>query len=203
MPIEGEMNIDERRKYLGIVRRRYRKAGRAERSLLLDEIEEVTKLHRKSVLRLLGQSLGRQSRTVQRQRTYGPAVDDALRVIAESFDYIAAERLTPNLPWMAQHLTMHQELDINPSLIEQLDRISVSTVRRILQRIRQDEPRLLPRRGPENANQATRDVPMRRIPWNEAQPGHWEADLVHHCGRDTGGVLCAHPATDRCRHWLE
>ena len=28
-------------------------------------------------------------------------VDDALRVIAESMDYICAERLTPNLVWLA------------------------------------------------------------------------------------------------------
>jgi len=188
MPTQGEMNIDERRKYLGIMRRRYREAGRTEQSHLLDEIEQVTQLHRKSVLRLLGQSLERQARTVQRQRTYGAVVDDALRVIAESFDYIAAERLTPNLPWMAEQLARHGELDVIPSLIEQLDQISVSTVRRILQRTRQDEPRLLPRRGPENANQATRDVPMRRIPWDETRPGHWEADLVHHGGREARGV---------------
>ncbi len=33
----------------------------------------------------------------QRGRTYGPKVDDALRVIAESFHYVCAERLVPNL----------------------------------------------------------------------------------------------------------
>jgi len=30
-------------------------------------------------------------------------------------------------------------------------------------------------------------VPMERIPYAEAQPGHFEADLVHHCGTSTTG----------------
>jgi IS30 family transposase len=28
---------------------------------------------------------------------------------------------------------------------------------------------------------------MRRIPWNEQEPGHFEADLVHHCGLSASG----------------
>ena len=28
---------------------------------------------------------------------------------------------------------------------------------------------------------------MTRIPWNEAQPGHLEVDLVHHCGSSASG----------------
>jgi hypothetical protein len=30
-------------------------------------------------------------------------------------------------------------------------------------------------------------VPVRRIDWDEPQPGHFEVDLVHHCGVSTGG----------------
>jgi len=131
-------------------------------------------------------SLVRQPRRRQRRRTYGPDVDDALRVIAESTDYICAERLTPNLTWLAKHLATHGELAISPQLLEQLDRISVSTVERILARIRQDEPRL-PRRGPKRTNNLLRDVPMKRIPWHQQEPGHFEVDLVHHCGSSASG----------------
>jgi len=46
-----------------------------------------------------------------RGRTYGPEVDDALHVISESMDYICAERLKPNLTWLAEHLGAHDELD--------------------------------------------------------------------------------------------
>jgi hypothetical protein len=110
-----------------------------------------------------------------------------LRVIAESFDHIAAERLASNLVWMAKHLASHGELQASPVLLEQLQQISIPTIRRILQRVSQDEPHL-PRRGPERANQLTRDIPMRVIPWDEQEPGHFEADLVHHGGPMNLGV---------------
>jgi hypothetical protein len=53
-------------------------------------------------------------------------------VIAQSLDYICAERLTPNLAAMADHLAAHNELELTPALLGQLERISVSTVRRRL-----------------------------------------------------------------------
>jgi IS30 family transposase len=187
MPEHDAMTIDERRKYLKIMRPRYKAADRRGRGALLDEMEQVTGLDRKTLIRLMHGSLERKPRQRQRGRTYGPEVDDALRVIAESCDYICAERLQPNLVAMAKHLAKHGELRLSAALLEQLAVISVSTLRRILARVRQDEPRL-PRRGPERANQATRDIPMRRIAWDESQPGHFEVDLVHHCGRDTGGT---------------
>jgi transposase InsO family protein len=149
-------------------------------------MEAVTGSHRKSLIRLINGSLERNPRRRQRGHTYGPEVDDALRVIAESFDYLCAERLTPNLVWMATHLSAHGELEVSPPLLEKLGRISVSTVGRILARIRQDQPRL-PRRRPSRGNKVTRDVPMKRIAWNEQQPGHFEVDLVHHCGPSASG----------------
>jgi hypothetical protein len=168
MSIKDRMTIDERRKYLNRMQARYLQADRRERGRLLDEMEAVTELHRKSLIRLMKSSLERRPRRQQRGRTYGPEVDDALRVIAESTDYICAERLTPNLVWLAKHLAAHDELTISTDLLEQLGRISVSTVERILTRIRQD-------------------VPMKRISWQEPEPGHFEADLVHHCGPSASG----------------
>jgi hypothetical protein len=186
MAIEDRMTIDERRKYLRKMQERYFQADRKERGRLLDEMERITELHRKSLIRLMKGSLERRARRRQRGRTYGPEVDDALRVIVESTDYICAERLTPNLAWLAKHLAAHGELTISDRLLEQLERISVSTVERILARLRQDEPRLRRRRRSHPRN-LLRDVPMKRLPWQEREPGHFEVDLVHHCGYSTSG----------------
>lgn len=186
MSIEERMTIDERRKYLYGMRKRYKQVSRLEQGRLLDEMETVTGLHRKSLTRLMNGPLGRKQRQQQRGCTYGAAIDDALRVIAESVDYVCAERLAPNLRWLAEHLTAHGELTATPELVAALAQISVSTVRRRLARIQQDQPRL-PRKGPERANQVTRSIPMRRIPWDEAHPGHFEIDLVHHCGISASG----------------
>jgi hypothetical protein len=186
MPDEEKMTLGERRKYLGLIRKRYLKASKSERGQLLDEMEAVTGLHRKSLIRLMSGSLERRPRHRQRGRTYGPEVDDALRVISESFDHICAERLQPNLVWMATHLARHGEIEVSPLLLDQLSRISLSTVRRTLSRLRQDERRL-PRKGPAQANRVAREIPMKRIPWNEQQPGHFEVDAVHHCGPSSAG----------------
>jgi hypothetical protein len=186
MPTEDKMTVDERRKYLRTMKKRYVKAARKERSRLLDEMEAVTGLHRKSLSRLMNGSLERKPRRKQRGRIYGKEVDDALRVISESLDYICADRLAPNLVWMATHLATHGEMNTCSPLLEQLERISVSTVKRRLKRFRQDSPRL-PRKGPRRANRIKREIPMKRIPWNEQEPGHFEVDLVHHCGPSAAG----------------
>ena len=186
MPKEEKMTINERWKYLRLVKKRYLKAGKLERGRLLNEMEAVTKLHRKSLIRLMSGSLERKPRHKQRGRTYGPEVDHPLRVISESHDYICAERLQPTLVGMATHLARHGEIEASPRLLDQLSRISVSTLSRILNRLGQDEPRL-PRKGPAPANRVAREIPMKRIPWNEEQPGHFEVDAVHHCGISSSG----------------
>ena len=205
MPNNDEMTIDERYKYLRIRQKTYGKAGRLERTGMLDEMEQVTALNRKTLIRHMHGRIERQRRKGQRGKVYGSAVDDALRVISESHDYICAERLTLNLVGMAQHLAAHQELTLNATLLEQLRRISISTVKRKLRCFaRLDQWRLPRRQGPKPPNPVTRDIPMGRIPWNEGEPGHhMEADLVHHCGSSLSGdnvrtVQLADVATGWC-----
>jgi hypothetical protein len=86
MLVDVKMTIGERRKYLLRMRVRYVAGSRNQRSQLLDEMEQVTELHRKSLIRLMQEAPVRQPRQAQRGRTYGPQVDDALRVIAETLD---------------------------------------------------------------------------------------------------------------------
>jgi hypothetical protein len=186
MDTEENMTIDERRKYLRLTQKRYKRANREGKARLLNEMEAVTGLHRKALIRLLKSDLQRKPRRKQRGRKYGVKVHIALKVISESTDYVCAERLQPNLVWFTEHLARHGELEISPALLDQLREISIPTVRRILQRLEQDQPRL-PRRSPREANRVARSVPIRRIPWDEQQPGHLEVDLVHHCGPTTGG----------------
>ena len=187
MAADGEMSVDERRKYLKLMAKRYLGADREERGRLLTEMETVTGLHRKSLTRLMNLgSLERQPRGVQRGRVYGPEVADVIRVVWESEDYLCAERLTPSLVPMAQHLARFGELRLSAEIERQLGEISEATVQRLLGRFRQDTVRL-PRRGPENANRLAREIPIGRIPWETKEPGHFEIDLVHHCGAASVG----------------
>jgi hypothetical protein len=181
------MSIDEERKYLQAMKQRYEASDRTGRKSLLDEMAAVTGKHRKSLIRLMNGSLERKPRKAQRGRLYGPEVDDAIRVISESLDYICAERLTPALATTARQLARHGEVLVTPTLLEQLERISISTVQRILKRIGQDQRRRSRRRPPGTTNTVAREIPAGRIDWDEKQPGHFEVDLVHHCGPITSG----------------
>jgi hypothetical protein len=93
MSDEDKMTIDERRKYLRMVKKRYHQTDKVNRGQLLDEMEAVTGLHRKSLIRLMASDMKRKLRRRHRGRQYGAEVDDALRIISESFDYPCAERL--------------------------------------------------------------------------------------------------------------
>jgi hypothetical protein len=150
-------------------------------------MEAMTGLQRKSLIRLLRPgALARQPRQRQRGRVYGCAVDDALRIIWESLDFVCAERLTPALLPTAWALAHHGELELTPDLEAQLGQISIATVQRRLTHLAQDTPRL-PRKRPAPAHRVARAIPIGRIAWNEAELGHFEVDLVHHSGPTTNG----------------
>lgn len=187
MPTQDEMTIDERRKYLKLMAPRYQQAKRKERSQLLSEMEQVSKLHRKHVIRLLnGQSLDRKKRKTRRSRSYGLEVERVVLRVWESLDYICAERLTPSLLRMARHLASFGVLVLTAEVESQLATISPATVQRMLRKSRARKARL-PHTGPHRANQVTKGVPMGRIPWDTKEPGHFETDLVHHGGESAAG----------------
>ena len=187
MPIEDEMTVNERRKYLKRMKPLYVQAKKAERSRLLTEMEQVSGLHRKSLSRLLhAQSLERKSRQKLRRPSYGAEVEEVILQVWESLDDICAERLTPALFTMAQHLARFATVKLTGEIEEQLQTISRATVSRILRRYR-SRRRRLPQKGAERANQVTKGVPMGRLAWDIKEPGHFEVDLVYHSGESTTG----------------
>jgi hypothetical protein len=181
------MTIAERYTYLRRMAETYHQASRAERSQLLDHMVVATGLHRRSLIRLLQPGgLVRTPRTRHRGKVYDLASEAVIRVVWESLDYVCAARLAPALLPTARHLASFGEVTLTEELEEQLGRISRATVGRLLACFRQDTPRL-PRRGPEQANRVRQEVPMKRIPWDTTEPGHFEVDLVHHAGGSAAG----------------
>jgi hypothetical protein len=188
MPSNERMSVSERRKYLKLVVPRYAKSRRKERGQLLTEMGEVTGLHRKSLIRLMGlSSLERcPKRKRLKMRRYDTAVGDVLRIVWESLDYVCAERLTPVLLDTARQLAEWEELNLTSEVEDKLGSISRATVQRLLQRFQLDSPKL-PRRRPQPPNRLLREVPMERLSWNTSVPGSFETDLVHHCGPVAAG----------------
>ena len=147
MQAEEHMTVDERRKYLKLMRPRYQVADRKGQGVLLTEMDQVTGLHRKSLLRLLHTpSLERTKRRRQRQRSYGLDVERVVLRVWESEDYVCAERLTPSLLPMARHLTRFGVLVLTPEVETQLATISPTTVERMLRKNRAGPRALAPER---------------------------------------------------------
>lgn len=133
MPTEEQMTVNERRKYLKLMKPRYQKARRAERSRLLSEMQEVTGLLSLSLLRLLhASSLNRKKRTTPRKGTYGLATEQVLLVVWESLDYVCVERLTPVLLATAQHLARLGSVRLSSEVVQQLGQRSFPTLTRRL-----------------------------------------------------------------------
>ena len=197
------MDINERFKLYRKCQRQYRKAKRPERTALLDHWAPLLGVHRHSLLRRLNGSCERRPRRVQREREYGPKVGDALRVISEAHNTICAELLQPNLVSMAETLAQHSEMELTDELREKVERVSISTVQRRLKGVSRDVPRRC-RRPSSSTWQARSQSPISRIPWSETQPGHFEVDLVHHCGPETKGeyVYTLH-MVDVATGWVE
>lgn len=186
MPKQRRMNKQARHDLVVSYQDEYMKAGRRKRGEILTVLSESTGYDRKYLSRLLRGKYRPHARRKQRGRHYGAGLDDVLRVIFEAHDGICPERIHPNLLCMAEHLAAHGELRLTEEVREQLQRVSLSTVRRIRSRLCQDEPRLL-RSRPRPRNDLRRHVPMKRISYQEKQPGHFEVDLVHHCGPSAHG----------------
>ena len=188
MSEKEEMTIDERRKYLNKMWGLYRDASKTEKSKMLDDMVHVTGMNRKSIIRILNGRLSRKKRINERGPTYGTDVIDAARIISKVLDHPCAERLQPNLIFMAKHLRNHCQLFVDENTLEGLESISISTLKRSLANINKSADKIGRKRFPKRKRNSFKEMyPMRRIPYDIPQPGHFEVDLVLHCDEDNAG----------------
>lgn len=66
MASERKMTVDDRRKYLRLIQDRYLNATKSGKGRLLDDMEAITGLHRKSLIRLMAGNLERKPRRKKR-----------------------------------------------------------------------------------------------------------------------------------------
>jgi IS30 family transposase len=146
----------------------------------------------------------RVQRRKQRKRTYDAPVQDVIHLVAKALDFPCPERLKAGLLDTAESLARYGYLILEPEVREKLATISVSTIGRIRQKRQQDEPRIR-RKHPSGApNGVQQQIPIRRIPWDTTEPGHFEVDLVHHSGPSASGeFVCTLQMVDVATGWTE
>lgn len=205
-----------RRLALEAARRRYGGLSSAGKRRLLDEMQELTGYHRKSLLRLLnrpdsvplsepGGAAGESVKPHHRRR-YGPDVVEALVPLWEASDRLCGKRLQALLPLLVESLESHGHLSLKPEVRELLLAMSSATIDRLLAPIRKESDGNGWRRPPRAYSAVRRRVPVRTFKgWDDhSDPGWLEVDLVAHCGgRMEGRFLWTLMATDIATGWSE
>ena len=199
------MRLELKMNYLETIYKRYRKASKAFKGKILDELCEVCKYNRKyaiwklSQLPLEDKPKSRPKR--KRSRKYGHEVVGIVEKVWEKANYPWSLRLKEILrlwlPWIRVRYR------VTPATEEKLLSISASTMDRYLR----EKKRKLKRRLYGRTKPGTllrHKIPVRTDSWDVKRPGFMEADLVSHCGGvSQGEFIHSLNLTDILSGWVE
>jgi len=188
-------------------RKRYAKATKKEKTIILDQFTAITGYNRCYASQILSvkkeKVLGyittggkrikfvaekKKKKKRKKARIYTYDVFLALRRIWTIFDFICSRRLAPFMAEAVKKLEKHKEIDLSPEVREKLLKISASTIDRLL-KPEKDRYRLgKGRKGTKPGTLLKKSIPIRTFAdWDDASPGFVEIDLVGHDGGIASG----------------
>lgn len=197
------MGKKENRIYLHAIIRRYRRASRATKGVILDEFCSVCGHSRKYAIRILNHPPSTSTkRHVGRKPVYR---DDefltALKRIWFASDQMCSKKLVSAIKlWLPFYGKTFDPL--TPGTRKLLLSISAASIDRALQpaRVKLRKGRCMTRPGTLLRNQ----IPIRTHHWDVTQPGFVEADTVAHCGNSIAGeFVWSLTFTDILTTWTE
>ena len=194
-------------KYLKQLRARYRKAGKKERTLILDEFVRTTGYHRKHAIGVLNGRRARKQGPIRRPRrkVYGPDVAAGLVILDDLFDHICSKLLRAAITTELPQWYETRAICLSPECYQKLMAVSPATIDRLLAEHRRQAGRR--RGGTKPGSLLKKQIPIRTwADWTEDRAGFCEIDLVDHSGgviirgRDHAWTLCF---TDVHTAWTE
>ncbi len=200
--------------------RRYQKATKHDKGIILGEFTSLTGYHRTYASYLLsnhGRNIRVSNKVVieteanrnnkpkrQREKIYGDKVQRSLKKIWLIMGCICGKRFAPILKEVIPRLKEHNEIALDRFTEEKLLKISASTIDRLL---REDKKKfaLKGKSHTKPGSMLKSQIPIRTFSeWDEGSPGFLEIDLVGHEGGDPRGeFIQSLNAVDICTGWTE
>jgi len=197
------MVLQSRREYLEAIRKRYRKATRKEKSIILGEFCATCGYNRKYAIRLLRKKL-----LSAPNRKPGPVPIYAkelllvpLKRVWFATDQMCSKKLKAAIPlWLPFYEEEYEPL--LPDVRQKLLAMSAATIDRLLKPLR-----ALYKKGRCSTKPGTllkNQIPIKTHNWDVTKPGYFEADTVAHCGNSMAGdFVFSLTFTDIFSGWTE
>src|SRR5450756_355416 len=202
------LSMRERQAITKEMARRYKRASKRERGLMLDELCALAGYNRSYAARLLRERARgeppRSGRRRGRAPIYGPDLLGPLCKVWATLGGICGKRLAAAMARTVSALERHGELELTDEARAQLLSMSAATIDRLLA-ARRRRLRLTGMTHTKPGSLLKSQIPVRTFAeWDQGRPGFIEIDLVGHEGGDPRGEfaysLCC---TDVASGWTE
>ena len=181
------MSPKAKKEYTALMAKRYRRAKKPQKTIILNEFCQVTGCHRKHAIRKLKRFkfFLKTTKKSGRPKIYDRGVLEVLRKIWLTANLPCGKRLKPILDlWMPSYIKTFGSPD--PVVKEKLTAISSATIDRIFKPVR---PKFK-KRGFSATRSGTllrKQIPIQTNQWDQDRPGFIESDTVHHCDQSVAG----------------